>query len=75
MTREEIASKISLAQANHKKGYNCAQSVSCAFSDRTDFDEETIFRLTEGLGLGMGGMQGMCGAIAAAGVQIGRAHV
>lgn len=44
MTREEIDSKISIAHENHKKGYNCAQSVSCAFSDRTDFDEETIFR-------------------------------
>ena len=71
MTREEIDSKISIAHENHKKGYNCAQSVSCAFSDRKDFDEETIFCLTEGLGLGMGGMQGLCGAIAAAGVLAG----
>ena len=71
MTNENIASRVALALEKHKKGYNCAQSVACAFCDKTDFDEKVMFRLTEGLGLGMGGMDGTCGAIAAAAVLSG----
>ena len=36
-----------------------------------DLDEKTLFRVTEGLGLGMGGMEGTCGAISAATVLAG----
>lgn len=71
MEKNDLASRIALAQEKHDKGYNCAQSVCCAFCDLTDFDEETVFRLTEGLGLGMGGMDGTCGAISAAAVLSG----
>ena len=52
----------------HNKGYNCAQSVAFAFLDKVDIDPETLFKVTEGLGLGMGGMEGTCGAISAAAV-------
>ena len=45
----------------HNKGYNCAQSVAFAFLDKVDIDPETLFKVTEGLGLGMGGMEGTCG--------------
>lgn len=48
------------------QGYNCAQSVACAFSDILDLDENTIFRLSEGFGGGMGGYDGTCGAISGA---------
>ncbi len=54
------------AIAFHNKGFNCAQSVACAFADQTGLDEQTLFRITEGLGLGMGCMEGTCGAISAA---------
>lgn len=54
------------AIAYHDKGYNCAQSVCFAFSDKVDIDDETLFRVSEGFGLGMGGMDGTCGAISAA---------
>ena len=37
-----------------------------AYCDLIGIDEETMFRLTEGLGLGMGGMEGTCGAVTAA---------
>lgn len=50
----------------HNKGYNCAQSVAFAFLDKVDIDPETLFKVTEGLGLGMGGMEGTCGAVTAA---------
>ena len=50
----------------HNKGYNCAQAVACTYCDLVATDEETMFRMTEGLGLGMGGMQGTCGAVTGA---------
>ena len=56
----------------HKKGYNCAQAVACTYCDLVGVDEETMFRLTEALGLGMGGMEGTCGAVTGACVLAGR---
>ena len=41
------------------------RSVAFAFLDKVDIDPETLFKVTEGLGLGMGGMEGTCGAISA----------
>ncbi|MDO5389365.1 MAG: C-GCAxxG-C-C family protein [Clostridia bacterium] len=55
----------------HNKGYNCAQAVACTYSDMTGLDEETVFKLTEGLGAGMGNMEGTCGAISGACVLAG----
>lgn len=46
----------------HKKGYNCAQAVACSFCEEFGVDEETMFRVAEGFGLGMG-MMDMCGAV------------
>ncbi|MCQ2508280.1 MAG: C-GCAxxG-C-C family protein [Dorea sp.] len=60
MTRKEMADMY------HNKGYNCAQSVACTFADQVDMSEEDLFRVMEGFGLGMGGMQGTCGAITGA---------
>lgn len=42
----------------HNKGYNCAQAVACTYCDLVGMDEETMFKATEALGLGMGGMEG-----------------
>ena len=50
----------------HDKGYNCAQAVACTYSDLVGLDEETIFKLTEALGAGMGNMEGTCGAVSGA---------
>ena len=41
----------------HNKGYNCAQAVACTYCDLVGMDEETMFKATEALGLGMGGMK------------------
>ncbi len=60
MNKREIANTL------HEKGYNCAQSVVCAFSEELDVDKALLFRLTEGLGLGMGCTNGVCGALSAA---------
>ena len=59
MTRAEKAVE------NHKKGYNCAQAVLCAFADKTNFTEDELFRISEAFGGGMGGTQGVCGAVSA----------
>ncbi len=47
----------------HNKGYNCAQAVACSFCDEFGSVEAAMFRLTEGMGLGMGCMEGTCGAV------------
>lgn len=53
------------AVENHKKGCNCAQAVACVFAERLGYSEDTLFRLTEAFGGGMGGTQGVCGAVSA----------
>lgn len=60
MTREETAAML------HQKGYNCCQSVACAFADCVDIDPVVLFKLCEGFGLGMGCMEGVCGALSGA---------
>lgn len=58
--------KKELAIAYHDKGYNCAQAVICAFSEELDVSEEILFKAAEGFGLGMGCMNGTCGAVSGA---------
>lgn len=57
--------KCEKAVENHKKGCNCAQAVACVFADELGYSEDTLFRLTEAFGGGMGGTQGVCGAVSA----------
>ncbi len=61
-----MESRIDQALERHHMGYNCAQSVACTYCDLFGFDEETAFKMTEGFGLGMGGMQATCGALSGA---------
>lgn len=58
--------RVKLAAEKHAKGYNCAQAVACSFCDCVGVDEETMFRMTEAFGAGMGNMEGTCGAISGA---------
>ena len=58
-----MESRISDCAALHEKGYNCAQAIACAYADLVGADKQTLFAATEGLGLGMGGMEGTCGAL------------
>ena len=51
------------AVENHHKGCNCSQAVTCAFADTLGYSEDELFRLTEAFGGGMGGTQGVCGAV------------
>lgn len=61
-----MSERVKKALANHDKNYNCCQSVACAYCDLLGIDEETMFKAGEAFGLGMGGMEGTCGAIAGA---------
>ena len=66
MSEDKKKDRYQIATDYHNRGYNCCQSVCFAFLDQVDLDEKTLFRVTEGLGLGMGGMEGTCGAVTAA---------
>ncbi len=54
--------RMEIANAYHEKGYNCAQSVLAAFSDKYDISEETALRLAAGFGGGAGTGE-LCGAV------------
>lgn len=54
--------KVQKALENHHNGYNCAQSVACAFAEDLGMDEKELFRIMEGFGFGLGCM-GTCGAV------------
>ncbi len=46
-----------------EKRYNCCQSVVCTYAGRYGAGEKDVFRMTEGFGLGMGGLMDTCGAV------------
>ena len=53
------------------EGYNCAQSVFCAFSDITGLDVETSARLASSFGGGLGRLREVCGTVSAAAMVLG----
>lgn len=60
------------AAVNKKRtGYNCAQAVACSFCDYAGIEEEQMKQITQAFGVGMGTMEGTCGAIAGANVVLG----
>lgn len=61
-----METRIARTMENHKKGYNCCQSVACAYCDLVGVDEETMFKAAEAFGAGMGGMEATCGAVSGA---------
>ena len=61
-----MESRVSDCAARHARGFNCAQAIACTYADLVGADEKTMFAATEGLGLGMGGMQATCGAVSGA---------
>lgn len=66
-----MKTRVSETIERHNKGYNCAQAVACTYCDLVGVDEKTMFKMTEALGLGMGGMAGTCGAVSGACVLAG----
>lgn len=68
MNRMEKATEL------HEKGYNCAQAIVCAFCDKIGLDEETAFRVSEGLGLGVSDTYGTCGTVTGMALVVGMAN-
>ena len=67
-----MQSRIEDAAQKKKCGkYNCAQAVACAYCDLAGTDEETMRRITQAFGVGMGTLEGNCGALTGAGVVLG----
>lgn len=61
---QDIREKLDArALALHAQGYNCAQCVACTLADYAETDGDTLFRLMEGFGGGMGGFSETCGAL------------
>ena len=60
MTKKEKAIEL------HDKRFNCCQAVACAFAEEIGVDEQILFKAGEGFGLGMGCMDGTCGALSGA---------
>lgn len=69
-----MKSKVELAQEKFNGMYNCCQSVVCCYCEEFGVKEEDVFRMTEGFGLGMGGLKDTCGAVVGMFMTIGLAN-
>lgn len=54
-----------IACKNFREGYNCAQSVLLAFSDKINLEKESALLLASSFGGGMGRLREVCGAVSA----------
>lgn len=69
-----MESRKHLAEAKKSAGtHNCTQSVLCTYYDYTPLDEETIKQAGNCFAVGMGNMEGTCGALVGAGMVYGLA--
>ncbi|MDO5447498.1 MAG: C-GCAxxG-C-C family (seleno)protein [Prevotellaceae bacterium] len=64
-SRKELARELFL------KGYNCSQSVFCAFADDYGIPFETALKLSSSFGGGIGRMRETCGAFCGAAMVLG----
>ena len=71
---KSIEERVAETQDKHTRGYNCAQIVLCSYAEELGIDEETLFRISEGFGAGMGGMMQTCGAVTAMFMALGLAN-
>ena len=74
MDNAQIEERVARAHELHRKGFNCAQAVACTCADLIGLDEATAFRMTEGLGRGMGCFSETCGAVSGGVAVIGYAQ-
>lgn len=71
---KSIEERVAEIKDKHTRGYNCAQIVLCSYAEELGIDEETLFRIFEGFGAGMGGMMQTCGAVTAMFMALGLAN-
>lgn len=55
-------------------GYNCSQSVVCAYCDLFGISAEDGRKLASGFGAGIAGMRGICGAVSGMVILAGMKH-
>lgn len=51
--------------------HNCAQAVVCTYCDLVGLPEQTALDIAGAFGIGMGNMEGTCGALVGAGMIVG----
>ena len=68
-TKQDLA--VELKNRTGDAHYNCCQAVACVFSDETGVSSDTLRKIGAGFGLGMGGMEGTCGALCGAEMVLG----
>ena len=66
MSKREEAIKYKMS------GYNCCQAVLVAFKDELGYSEEDVMKLGAAFCLGMGNMEGTCGALIGAEMILGK---
>ncbi len=67
-----MESRKEAAVARKRSGaYNCAQAVACTYCDLAGLDEETMRQAASAYGLGLGCMEGTCGALTGAALVAG----
>ena len=66
-----MTDRAELAKQLFCSGYNCAQSVFCAFTDITGYDTDTSARMASSFGGGLGRLRETCGAVSAAALVLG----
>ena len=71
---KSIEERVAEIKDKHTRGYNCAQIVLCSYAEELGIDDETLFRISEGFGAGMGGMMQTCGAVTAMFMALGLAN-
>ena len=70
MSFEERALKAVELRQN---GYNCCQAVAAALADLTSLTEDQLMQIASGFALGIGNMEGTCGALVGAAIAAGLA--
>ena len=66
-----MSNHADIAKELFLKGYNCSQSVLCAFSDVTGYDVDTSARMASSFGGGLGRLRQTCGAVSGAALVLG----
>ena len=71
---QDLSLNASQAVEYFGSGYNCAQSVVCAFCDQFELPHNEARKIASGLGGGIGGLRQTCGALTGAVLLMGLKH-
>ena len=63
--------KYEAAEKKKSGKYNCAQAILCTYCDKASISEDTACQIGNAFAIGMGNMEGTCGALIGAGAVLG----